>query len=43
MGLYQSVMAIGITGSSFFTTWLKQGPLGEKNYPDYFHAAEIIN
>jgi hypothetical protein len=43
MGVYQSVMAIGITGSSFFTTWLKQGPLGEKDYDGYFHAATVIN
>jgi hypothetical protein len=43
MAIYQSVMSLGITGSSFFTTWLKKGPLGEKNYHDYFVAATIIN
>jgi hypothetical protein len=34
---------VGITSSSFFTTWLKKGPLGEQNYRDYFQAAIIIN
>jgi CBS domain containing-hemolysin-like protein len=43
MAIYQSVMSIGITGSSFFISWLKQVPLGEKNYDSYFHAATIIN
>ncbi|MDR0674896.1 MAG: MFS transporter, partial [Mycoplasmataceae bacterium] len=43
MAIYQSVMSVGITSSSFFTTWLKKGPLGEQNYRDYFQAAIIIN
>ncbi|MDR2369361.1 MAG: hypothetical protein LBD63_01920, partial [Mycoplasmataceae bacterium] len=43
MAVYQSVMSVGITSSSFFTTWLKQGPLGQHNYHDYFQAATIIN
>jgi hypothetical protein len=43
MAIYQSVMSIGITGSSFFTAWLKKGPLGEDDYDKYFQAATIIN
>ncbi|MDR1991707.1 MAG: MFS transporter [Mycoplasmataceae bacterium] len=43
VGVYQSVLSIGITGSSFFTTWLKKGPLGAHDYTNYFHAAKIIN
>jgi hypothetical protein len=43
MALYQSVMSVGIMCSSFFTSWLKSGPLGESNFIKYFHAAELIN
>jgi hypothetical protein len=43
MGVYQSVMSVGIMCSSFFTSWLKAKPLNQKDYPAYFHAAEIIN
>jgi hypothetical protein len=43
MGVYQSVMSVGIMSSSFFTTWLKQGPLGTNDYDSYFRAANIIN
>jgi hypothetical protein len=43
MGVYQSVMSVGIMSSSFFTSWLKQGPLGANDYDSYFRAANIIN
>lgn len=44
MGVYQSVMSIGIMFSQFFTGWLKSGPLN-KNRPiqDFIKASEIIN
>jgi hypothetical protein len=43
MGVYQSVLSIGIMCSTLFTTWMKNGPLTEKNYDAYFRAADIIN
>jgi hypothetical protein len=43
MGIYQSVMAIGIMCSSFFVAWLKQWPLMDNDYPSYFRQSEIIN
>jgi cyanate permease len=43
MGVYQSVLSIGITLSTLFTTWMKDKPLAEKDYTTYFRAADIIN
>jgi predicted MFS family arabinose efflux permease len=43
MGIYQSVMSVGIMCSSFFTSWLKTSALNQKDYSSYFDISKTIN
>lgn len=44
MGVYQAILSIGITSSSFFTSWMKAlGLSPEKTVDDYLHYAMIVN
>lgn len=44
MGLYQSILAIGITASGWFTPWVKQQLMANKNnFDTYMHVYMIEN
>lgn len=43
MGWYQSILAIGITGSGFYTTWIKNSILPNKNTISQFTLQEYMH
>ncbi len=43
MGWYQSILAIGITGSGFYTTWIKNSILPNKNTITQFTLSEYMH
>lgn len=43
MGWYQSILAIGITGSGFYTTWIKKSILPNKNTIAQFTLQEYMH
>lgn len=43
MGVYQAVLSVGITVSTWFTAWLKKDVLDTKVASEYYHVSDIIN